>query len=161
LKYLCSDYNYTSRQTDEGVASLADTLQDFGLTKGEVLQIVNLAPTEQVELYCVSLPYLFFYHTDKQIIEQPDDRFHPETPQRLDEISQQVRSTLLDYPPEHLYPFLPIQEAVEGEAEGGEEYDAAGAEYEAAMMEQEFVHEEEWGAGHEDGVGEEKEDPVE
>jgi hypothetical protein len=29
------------------------------------------------------------------------------------------------------------------------------------MMEQEFVHEEEWGAGHEDGVGEEKEDPVE
>jgi len=101
------------------------------------------------------------YQTDRQIIEQPDDRFHPETPERLDEISQQVRSTLLDYPPEHLYPFLPIQEAAEGEAEGGEEYDAAGAEYEAAMMEQEFVHEEEWGAGHEDGVGEEKEDPVE
>ena len=99
--------------------------------------------------------------TDRQIIEQPDDRFHPETPERLDEISQQVRSTLLDYPPEHLYPFLPVQEGVEGEAEGGEEYDAAGAEYEAAMMEQEFVHEEEWGAGHEDGVGEEKEDPVE
>ena len=33
---------------------LADTLQDHGLTKGEVLQIVNLAPTELVELYCVS-----------------------------------------------------------------------------------------------------------
>jgi hypothetical protein len=55
LKYLCTDPNVTSRQTDEGVASLADSLQDFGLTKGEVLQIVNLAPTEQVELYCVSL----------------------------------------------------------------------------------------------------------
>jgi hypothetical protein len=35
------------------------------LTKGEVLQIVNLAPTEQVELYCVSLHTLLSrYHTD-------------------------------------------------------------------------------------------------
>lgn len=95
-----------------------------------------------------------------QIIEQPDDRFHPETPERLDEISQQVQATLLQYPPEHLYPFLPAQEAVEGE-EGGEEYDTAAADYEAAMMEQEFVHEEEWGAGHEEGIGEEKENPLE
>ena len=166
MKYLCSDYNYTSRQTDEGVASLADSLQDFGLTKGEVLQIVNLAPTEQVELYCVSpsLPFLqeFSFRTDRQIIEQPDDRFHPETAERLDEISQQVRSTLLDYPPEHLYPFLPVQEGVEGEAaEEGGEYDATNAELEAAMLEQEFVHEEEWGAGHEEGIGEEKENPLE
>lgn len=48
---------------------------------------------------------------------------------------------------------------MEGEeiAEGGE----YNAEMEAAMMEQEFVHEEEWGAGHEDGVGEEKENPLE
>jgi hypothetical protein len=29
------------------------------------------------------------------------------------------------------------------------------------MMEQEFVHEEEWGAGHEEGIGEEKENPLE
>jgi hypothetical protein len=88
--------------------------------------------------------YLLRSNADQQIIEQPDDRFHPETPERLDEISQQVQATLLQYPPEHLYPFLPEQEPVEGE-EGGEEYDAANADYEAAMMEQEFVHEEEWG----------------
>lgn len=44
----------TPRQTEDGVATLADQLQDHGLTKGEVLQIVNLAPIEQVELYCVS-----------------------------------------------------------------------------------------------------------
>jgi hypothetical protein len=43
----------TSRQDDEGIRLLADRLQDYGLTKGEVLQICNLAPTEQVELYCV------------------------------------------------------------------------------------------------------------
>lgn len=29
------------------------------------------------------------------------------------------------------------------------------------MMEQEFVQEAEWGADHEDGVGEEKENPLE
>jgi hypothetical protein len=104
--------------------------------------------------------YLLRSNADQQIIEQPDDRFHPETPERLDEISQQVQATLLQYPPEHLYPFLPEQEPVEGE-EGGEEYDAANADYEAAMMEQEFVHEEEWGAGHEEGIGEEKENPLE
>jgi hypothetical protein len=28
------------------------------------------------------------------------------------------------------------------------------------MMEQEFIHEADWGAGHEDGVGEEKENPL-
>lgn len=29
------------------------------------------------------------------------------------------------------------------------------------MNDQEFIHEEDWGAGHEDGVGEEKENPLE
>lgn len=106
-------------------------------------------------------PLSFKDLADDQIIEQPDDRFHPETAERLDEISQQVRSTLLDYPPEHLYPFLPVQEGVEGEAAEEGEYDAANAELEAAMLEQEFVHEEEWGAGHEEGIGEEKENPLE
>ena len=54
IHYLCSEYNSTARQTDEGVARLADELQDHDLTKGEVLQICNLAPTLPVELYCVS-----------------------------------------------------------------------------------------------------------
>ena len=55
IQYLCADYNATSRQTAEGVASLADGLQDHGLTKGEILQICNLAPTLPVELYCVRI----------------------------------------------------------------------------------------------------------
>lgn len=54
IKYLCSDLLPTSRQTSEGVQKLADGLQDHGLVKGEVLQICNLAPTQIVELYCVS-----------------------------------------------------------------------------------------------------------
>jgi hypothetical protein len=98
--------------------------------------------------------------TDRQIIEVPEDRFGESTSDRLDEIAQQVKATLLEYPPESLYPFLPARE--DEEVEGGE--DGAGgvddAEYEAAMMEQEFVHEADWGAGHEDGVGEEKENPL-
>lgn len=55
IRYLCSDHVPTARQTADGVAQLADTLQDHSLTKGEVLQIVNLAPTLPVELYAVSL----------------------------------------------------------------------------------------------------------
>lgn len=54
IHYLCSDHTPTARQTDEGVALLADQLQDHGLTKAEVLQLCNLAPTLPVELYCVS-----------------------------------------------------------------------------------------------------------
>lgn len=55
LKYLCADYNATARQTAEGVRSLADGLQDYGLTKAELLQACNLAPTNQVGMYLVSI----------------------------------------------------------------------------------------------------------
>lgn len=54
IHYLCSEHNRTARQTDEGIARLADELQDHDLTKAEVLQICNLAPVLPVELYCVS-----------------------------------------------------------------------------------------------------------
>jgi hypothetical protein len=54
IHYLCSDHTPTARQTEPGVALLADQLQDHGLTKAEVLQLCNLAPTLPVELYCVS-----------------------------------------------------------------------------------------------------------
>jgi hypothetical protein len=54
IHYLCSDHTPTARQTEPGVALLADELQDHGLTKAEVLQLCNLAPTLPVELYCVS-----------------------------------------------------------------------------------------------------------
>ena len=54
IGYLCSDLCPTARQTDDTVASLADSLQDHGLVKSEVLQIINLAPTHAAELHCVS-----------------------------------------------------------------------------------------------------------
>jgi len=57
LKYLCADYNITARQTEEGVAHLADALQDYRLTKAELLQACNLAPRSQVGLYLVSEIY--------------------------------------------------------------------------------------------------------
>ncbi|TXT13722.1 hypothetical protein VHUM_01089 [Vanrija humicola] len=55
IKYLCADYNVTSRQTAHGVATLADQLQDYGFTKAELLQACNLAPQSQVGLYLVRL----------------------------------------------------------------------------------------------------------
>ncbi|WWC85257.1 uncharacterized protein L201_000119 [Kwoniella dendrophila CBS 6074] len=84
IKYLCSPYNATSRQTADGVARLADQLQDHELTKAEVLQITNLAPTEVVELYA--------------IIEEPDTRFHPDASIKLEEIANQIQSTLSTEP---------------------------------------------------------------
>lgn len=53
LRYLCDPMHPTTRQTEEGVAALADELQDYELTKGEVLQLINLAPWNSVGLYCV------------------------------------------------------------------------------------------------------------
>jgi hypothetical protein len=55
LKYLCADYNVTARQTEDGIASLADSLQDYDLTKAELLQACNLAPRSQVGLYLVRI----------------------------------------------------------------------------------------------------------
>jgi len=66
IHYLCSEHNSTARQTDEGVARLANELQDHDLTKGEVLQICNLAPVLPVELYCVS-PLLCWWDLRRSI----------------------------------------------------------------------------------------------
>ena len=76
LKYLCSDYNPTTRQSEDGVASLASGLQEHGLTKGEVLQLCNLAPTLPVELYCVSRnfgPSPFNFHPSIAVEGGPDE----------------------------------------------------------------------------------------
>jgi hypothetical protein len=54
IQYLSADFQPTRRQTEEGVAALTRALAPFELTKAEKLQVVNLAPTEPVELYVVS-----------------------------------------------------------------------------------------------------------
>jgi hypothetical protein len=53
IQYLSADYQPTLHQSDKGIAQLVRGLQPFGLSKSEKLQIVNLAPTEPVELYVV------------------------------------------------------------------------------------------------------------
>lgn len=99
-------------------------------------------------------------HTDSQIIETPEARFGETAPDTLNEIAQRVKATLLEYPPEHLYPFLPASSEAEGDGGAVEEEGLNDAEYEEAMVQQEFIHEADWGAGHEEGVGEEKENPL-
>lgn len=54
ISYLCSSLCPTATQTDEGVVKLVDKLQERGLVKSEVLQLVNLAPSDDAELFCVS-----------------------------------------------------------------------------------------------------------
>ncbi|KAI9573518.1 HRDC-like protein [Boletus coccyginus] len=53
IQYLAADYQPTSQQSDRGVSQLVRDLAPFSLTKAEKLQVVNLAPTEPVELYVI------------------------------------------------------------------------------------------------------------
>jgi len=61
IQYLSADYQPTLHQSDAGISQLVRGLEPFGLSKSEKLQIVNLAPTEAVELYVVR-PGLRAYH---------------------------------------------------------------------------------------------------
>lgn len=53
IQYLSADYQPTHMQSETGIAQLTKSLGAYELTKAEKLQIVNLAPTEAVELYVV------------------------------------------------------------------------------------------------------------
>lgn len=57
IQYLTADYQPTSRQSDASITQLTRNLAHYDLAKAEKLQIVNLAPTEAVELYVVSVWY--------------------------------------------------------------------------------------------------------
>jgi hypothetical protein len=98
------------------VAALTRALAPFELTKAEKLQVVNLAPTEPVELYGVSnflstsflyiflaKPLIFiFTHWNfrgqrwrcPQIVEELEDRLG----ERMEDVLDVVRDTLLDAP---------------------------------------------------------------
>ncbi|KAJ3481710.1 hypothetical protein NLI96_g7479 [Meripilus lineatus] len=76
IQYLSADFQPTSSQTESGIAQLAKNLSSYDLTKAEKLQIVNLAPTEPVELYV--------------IVEELEDRLGT----RMDDILSTVRSSL-------------------------------------------------------------------
>lgn len=53
IQYLSADYQPTAQQSELGITQLTRSLAAYDLTKAEKLQIVNLAPTEAVELYVV------------------------------------------------------------------------------------------------------------
>ena len=53
IQYLTASYQPSLSLSEAGVQKLVKALAPFGLTKAEKLQIVNLVPTEPVELYTV------------------------------------------------------------------------------------------------------------
>ncbi|KAI0642947.1 HRDC-like protein [Trametes meyenii] len=76
IQYLSADYQPTAAQSEREIATLTRTLGQWDLTKTEKLQIVNLAPTEAVELYV--------------IVEELEDRFG----EKMDDILAAVKSSL-------------------------------------------------------------------
>ncbi|KAL5482326.1 hypothetical protein ACEPAI_8920 [Sanghuangporus weigelae] len=94
IQYLTADYQPAQQQSAEYIMQLVHDLNKFDLTKAEKLQIVNLAPTEPVELYV--------------IVEEIEDRFGD----KMDEVLDVVRSSLAQ--PNPL--FLPSDEQSQGQS---------------------------------------------
>jgi len=86
IQYLGADYQPTISQTSAGITKLVKDLAPFELTKAEKLQVVNLAPTEPVELYV--------------IIEELEDRLGD----RMDDILTVVRASLNEAPAPDVIP---------------------------------------------------------
>ncbi|KAJ7060996.1 RNA polymerase Rpb4-domain-containing protein [Mycena amicta] len=77
IKYLSAEYLPKTR-SPEAVTKLVKSLAPYGFTKAEKLQIVNLAPQEQIELYV--------------IVEELEDRLPKE---RMEEVTEHVKESLL------------------------------------------------------------------
>ncbi|KAI0326232.1 hypothetical protein GY45DRAFT_1339600 [Cubamyces sp. BRFM 1775] len=99
IQYLSADYQPTAAQSDEGIAQLTRTLGQWDLTKAEKLQIVNLAPTEPVELYV--------------IVEELEDRFGDQ----MEDILAAVKTSLSE-----------PHSTINGTSEGGNAAQALQAE---------------------------------
>lgn len=56
-------------QNEASITQLVKDLEPFDLTKAEKLQIVNLAPSEPVELYVVSKTLFFFEIFFKYVVD--------------------------------------------------------------------------------------------
>jgi len=80
IQYLSSDYLSTCRESPQGIKQLVKDLEPYNLSKAEKLQIVNLAPTQPVELYV--------------IVEELEDRLG----NRMSEILKLVQSRLSSAP---------------------------------------------------------------
>ncbi|THU84308.1 hypothetical protein K435DRAFT_783842 [Dendrothele bispora CBS 962.96] len=82
IQYLSAPHQPTSMQTPEGITKITKALARYDLTKAEKLQIINLAPTQPVELYV--------------IIEELEDRLG----HSMDDILELVKSSLSDPVPQ-------------------------------------------------------------
>ncbi|KAF7326011.1 RPOL4c domain-containing protein [Mycena kentingensis (nom. inval.)] len=81
IKYLSAEYQPTPKQSPEAVTKLVKSLEPYGFTKAEKLQIVNLAPQENIELYVV--------------VEELEDRLSED---RMAEVADHVRDSLVGGP---------------------------------------------------------------
>jgi len=76
IQYLSADFQPTALQSDAGIVQLTRSLSAYELTKAEKLQIVNLVPTQPVELYV--------------IVEELEDRFGAQ----MEDMLNMVQSSL-------------------------------------------------------------------
>ncbi|CAK9780845.1 hypothetical protein CC85DRAFT_100675 [Cutaneotrichosporon oleaginosum] len=150
LKYLCADYNATARQTADGVRAVADGLQDYGLTKAELLQACNLAPINQVGMY------LIMEEAEKRFQHYPGG--YEQTVGTI--ISEVIEPSLLHEVPEELEPFVTSVQAKEIAQTILEDAAAYAEEEEMMYQEEEFVHEAEWGAGKEAAADDEEDNTM-
>lgn len=79
IQYLSAEYQPMRQQCEAGVTQLVKDLAPFGLTKAEKLQVVNLAPTEAVELYV--------------IVEELEDRLGDRMDQVLSVVSKSLQGS--------------------------------------------------------------------
>jgi hypothetical protein len=121
IQYLSADYQPTLHQSDAGITQLVQGLQPFGLSKSEKLQVVNLAPTEPVELYV--------------IVEELEDRLGD----RMNDLLVVVSKSLNESAPEHPSGTMAVPEdkqtLSEVAVEVYEEADEETWEYDANAME--------------------------
>ncbi|KAJ7441771.1 RNA polymerase Rpb4-domain-containing protein [Mycena galericulata] len=108
IQYLSAEYQPTSSQSPEAITRLVKSLEPYGLTKAEKLQIVNLAPQNHIELYV--------------IVEELEDRLA----ERMEEVISQVQASLV-LDPASIPPAPTIAKSQQGmENEGGEDWDVDG-----------------------------------
>jgi hypothetical protein len=55
IKYLGNWYMPTYQQDADAIYTMVQELQGLDLSKGEILQVVNTVPTQEVEVYTVRL----------------------------------------------------------------------------------------------------------
>ncbi|KAF8558258.1 hypothetical protein OG21DRAFT_1474979 [Imleria badia] len=86
IQYLSAEYQPTSQQSDHGISQLVRDLAPFSITKAEKLQVINLAPTEPVELYV--------------IVEELEDRLGDRMHEILGIVSKSLSATAPTTPPQ-------------------------------------------------------------